>query len=201
MNIFVLHVLPCVAASMHCDLHFKMILETVQLLYTAIHAARATLAPHPDPDVKPYKPTHQHHPCALWAPACRAHMTWLIEMGVSLARRFAERGYEHKSSAHLYHIQANLDLAQFPAACQPLEWYHRMIDAGIAIKTATAAYGKVATVGPPSGCAFGVVTIPDEAWGECVVVSEQGIDLVASYRNFLRVQGQAQVCDEVVGVA
>jgi hypothetical protein len=184
MNIFVLHVLPCVAASMHCDLHFKMILETVQMLYTAIHATGAKLAPHPDPDIKPYRPTHQKHPATLWAPACRAHMKWLIDMGVFLAKRFAERGYEHKSSAHLYHMQANLDLSQFPVSCQPLEWYNNMISAGIKKDKADSAYSKVATINPPSGCAFGVVTIPNEAWDECVVMSKKAIDLVASYRNF-----------------
>jgi hypothetical protein len=185
MNIFVLHVLSSVAADMHCDLHFKMILETVQLLYTAIEAAGATLPPHPDPNVKPYKSTHKHHPCALWAPASRAHMKWLLDLGFFLSKRFAERGYEHKSAVHIYHMRANLDLSQFPASCQPLEWYDNMIKAGIKESVADAAYGSVATINPPSGCEFGVVTIPDEAWDDCVVMSNKAdIDLVASYRNF-----------------
>lgn len=185
MNIFVLHTLSTVSAFMHCDVHFKMILETVQLLYTAIHVAGANLPPHPNPDLKPYKKTHEHHPCALWAPASRAHMKWLINMGVSLAKRFAERGYEHKSSYHLYHMQERLDLLQFPPTCQPLEWYNNMIKAGVKKSVADAAYRKVATLNPPNGCEFGVLTITDDAWDECIVTSnESQIDLVASYRNF-----------------
>jgi len=186
MNIFVLHCLAGLSAKMHCDVHYKMILETAQILYTAIQSVGATLPPHPDPAVKPYRKTHEHHPCVLWAPASRAHMKWLIDLGVALSDCFnANRGKQHGSAVHLRHMQAHLDLTQFPEVCHPVKWYQHLCDQGLDDELVERCYRKVATVNPPQGCMFGVVCIDDDLWPDTVVFAKGGfIDLVASYRNY-----------------
>jgi len=66
VNIFVLSINPVEAASFHCDQHLnKMILETAQLMSTAIFYLRRE--PHYNYIRSHiYKPTHQNHPCSLW---------------------------------------------------------------------------------------------------------------------------------------
>lgn len=88
MNVFVLDTDPRLAAVAQCDSHVvKMTLETAQLLCGAFA-----------PEVAPYKPTHQRHPCALWTRASMANFIWLAEHGLYLADEYQYRyGKEHKS--------------------------------------------------------------------------------------------------------
>ena len=61
MNIFFLDVDPKKSAQYHCDKHVvKMILEIVQLLYTAHHILGSKLPK------DAYKPVSVSHPLAIW---------------------------------------------------------------------------------------------------------------------------------------
>lgn len=81
MNIFILHPNPIVAASYHCDQHLhKMILESAQMLSTAMHARFG-------PDNVPlglYKPTYANHPCTKWVAQYKSNMQWVIELCTEL---------------------------------------------------------------------------------------------------------------------
>lgn len=93
MNIFVLDRNPVLAARYHGDKHVvKMILETAQLLSTALHELGI-------PDV-PYKPTHLNHPCAVWTRHSRENFYWLGALGYALCFEYRWR-YDkvHKSQA------------------------------------------------------------------------------------------------------
>lgn len=103
MNIFVLDQNPCRAARFHCDKHvIKMILESAQLLSTAVAAASIGLKVYQYSSNiaqaelrndtvdallalgKIVKPTHVNHPCAIWARSSKANFMWLREMAVAL---------------------------------------------------------------------------------------------------------------------
>ncbi len=92
MNIFVLDLDPYLAARYHCDKHAsKMLLETAQIMSTVHHL-------HGVVDV-PYRPTHKHHPCVVWAAENGGNYHWLSELGVALCDEFKfRRGKPHKSS-------------------------------------------------------------------------------------------------------
>lgn len=84
MNIFALHAEPSIAASYHCDQHLgKMILESAQMLSTAIHLLASTkwtekFAP------TLYKTTHQNHPCTLWVTESYANFLWVVDLAYCL---------------------------------------------------------------------------------------------------------------------
>ena len=76
MNIFFVHKDPVIAAQSLCDKHVvKMVLETAQILCTAIHNSS-------NGDIKPpYRPTHKNHPCVKWAGLSGANFDWLYRHG------------------------------------------------------------------------------------------------------------------------
>lgn len=93
MNIFVLDIDPKVCASYHCDKHVvKMVLETAQILSSALHINGVTEVP--------YKPTHLGHPCVKWAASSRQNFNWLLQLGFWLSTEYTTRyGKVHKSEA------------------------------------------------------------------------------------------------------
>lgn len=93
MNVFVLHRDPVIAAQMACDKHcIKMIVETAQML-SAVLIQNGQAAP--------YKLTHQHHPCTIWAGASAHNYAWLWHHGRALCEEYTYR-YEriHKTQQH-----------------------------------------------------------------------------------------------------
>ena len=79
MNIFVLDQSPEVAASYHCDQHLhKMILESAQMLSTAMH----TWYPHLSKYL--YKQAHPNHPCTLWISANKQNALWVVKLMLEL---------------------------------------------------------------------------------------------------------------------
>lgn len=75
MNIFVLDQSPEVAASLHCDQHLnKMILESAQMLSTAMHQWYPHLSPYL------YKPAHPNHPCTKWVCSNIENAYWVAEL-------------------------------------------------------------------------------------------------------------------------
>ncbi len=121
MNIFVLHTSPKKSARWHADKHVvKMILESVQMLYTAHWviaypfllsckspiALAKTQRPLPTPpslrvfkapfqlkDEKQrgYRPVHVHHPCTVWVRASLKNYLWLCRLAVALAEEHKHR--------------------------------------------------------------------------------------------------------------
>lgn len=90
MNIFALSHDPHEAARWAIDRHVvKMVLETAQIL-CAVSWRYGVEAP--------YRPTHQQHPCTLWAGETLDNWHWLLEHGLALAEEYTRRyGKEHKS--------------------------------------------------------------------------------------------------------
>lgn len=93
MNIFVVSEDPIDAAQMLCDQHVvKMILESFQILATVLrfyHAPESCL-PRTQKDT-PFRSTHAHHPCVLWARASRGNYDWLVQHAWGLCREYTYR--------------------------------------------------------------------------------------------------------------
>jgi Pyrimidine dimer DNA glycosylase len=92
VNIFFLHPDPILAATQQCDKHVvKMCLETAQMLSTV-----ACLYPHKR---EVYKPTHQNHPCTVWARATPENTNWLLyHFDALLDEYYARYGKVHGSA-------------------------------------------------------------------------------------------------------
>jgi hypothetical protein len=101
MNIFVLDTDIRRCAQHHCDRHVsKMILESVQMLCTALHK-RGVEAP--------YRPTHANHPCVLWVERSWDNFRWLTELAVELNREYRfryDKARDHASIAVLRKIES-----------------------------------------------------------------------------------------------
>lgn len=101
MNIFVLDDDIERCAQYHCDQHVvKMILESVQLLCTALNKKGFTT---------PYKSTHTKHPCVLWVEASFDNFLWLYQLTEALNREYKYRynkTVDHKSIAVLHQLTA-----------------------------------------------------------------------------------------------
>jgi hypothetical protein len=98
MNIFVVDADPTVAGTVLCDKHIvKMVLETAQLLSTAVH--------HYGGDA-PYKPNHINHPCSVWTRSSYDHFMWLCVHGDAIAWEYRARyGKRHKSHDAIQHCR------------------------------------------------------------------------------------------------
>jgi len=93
MNIFVLHRNPVIAAQMACDKHVvKMIVETCQML-SAVRIRNGREAP--------YKLTHEHHPCTIWAGESMHNYAWLWKHGLALSDEYSYR-YGKVHACHQY---------------------------------------------------------------------------------------------------
>lgn len=102
MNVFVVDTNPVIAAQMLCDKHvIKQTLETAQILSTIAGG--------------PYKPTHQKHPCVLWAGQNRTNFNWLCKHGMALAHEYTRRyGKRHKSQDVIERIAWGFDAERLP---------------------------------------------------------------------------------------
>ncbi len=100
MNIFVLDQNIDSCAQYHCDQHaIKMILESVQLLCTALNKKGFTT---------PYKSTHMKHPCVHWVEASYDNFEWLVLLTEALNREYRyrfDKQQDHKSMQVLTQIQ------------------------------------------------------------------------------------------------
>ncbi len=114
MNIFVLDYDIKKCAEYHCDQHvIKMILESVQIMCTALHKKGIPA---------PYKPTHQKHPCVLWVEESYENFVWLKKLATALNDEYRYRfkkNTDHRSitvlneiSDHNYENHGLTDFAQ-----------------------------------------------------------------------------------------
>ncbi len=101
MNIFVLDEDIKKCAQYHCDQHVvKMILESVQLLCTALNKKGF---------ITPYKSTHVKHPCVLWIEESFDNFLWLKTLALELNKEYKYRyrkETDHKSISVLAEISA-----------------------------------------------------------------------------------------------
>jgi hypothetical protein len=83
MQIFAVDEDPVVAAACLGDRHVvKMCLETAQILCTVSSAHGIAV---------PYRPTHVHHPCVVWAGESQLNWDWLHAHGLGLSREYRFR--------------------------------------------------------------------------------------------------------------
>lgn len=102
MNIFALDDDPYAAAAYQCDRHVvKMLLETGQILST-VHWLH-DYAGVPDRYISVfYKPTHQRHPCVIWAAETYGNYTWLRHHFYGLQIEYSHRfGKDHATFTKL----------------------------------------------------------------------------------------------------
>ncbi len=100
MNIFILDNDIATCARYHCDQHvIKMILESVQLLCTALNQKGM---------VTPYKSTHIKHPCVLWVAESHDNFLWLVKLTHALNAEYRfrfQKEVDHKSMAVLGQVE------------------------------------------------------------------------------------------------
>ena len=94
MNIFATDSNPVVAASHLDDKRvIKMILESAQMLCTALHTHKASY-------LAAYKSTHANHPCNIWCRENVSNYGWLLMHFKALAEEYTFRsGKIHKSAS------------------------------------------------------------------------------------------------------
>lgn len=173
------------AAVMHCDKHAnKMLLETTQVLYAVIKLAGISFKPD---GLKPYKVTHAHHPCTLWAMACRSHVKWLLNLGLRLSDvRHAVYGTTHKSTEHLKTMHDSGCFDCLPLTVTVDGWKKQMLSMDLPNSVIESCMARLSTINPPSGCAFGVVCVDVEDDIKHQIFAYEGneIDTVETYRRF-----------------
>jgi hypothetical protein len=95
MNIFVLDLNPELAARYHSDKHVvKMIVESAQILCTVLNKKGIKETP--------YKPTHQNHPCVLWAEKSYENFCWLTELLRALLIEYTFRYHKAHKTLDVY---------------------------------------------------------------------------------------------------
>ena len=169
MNIFFLFQCPIKSAEALCIAHMKMIVESVQLLYTAHHLHGADFASHPV-DLKVYRKTHSGHPMALWVASSVPNYRWLHAHAKALAARYARLwpGKTHASALHLPW------LATPPATLSP-DKHHLHEKLPLA---------SLATVNPPDGCVGAPLCFDDDAMAACRFETPDGVDVTTSYQHY-----------------
>lgn len=101
MNIFVTSSCPVESAHALDDKRVvKMILESVQMLATALHHHNAPLRFFPtNLNGQPYRVTHSNHPCSIWARETRSNYLWLVEHAKALAQIYTDTYNSHHRCA------------------------------------------------------------------------------------------------------
>ena len=104
MNLFFLHHDPKRCAEFHCDKHVvKMIIELVQMLYTAHYILKSDL---PEDH---YKPCHINHPTCIWIRQKIENYTYASQLAVYLAEEYTHRYFKiHGSEKHARWLNENV---------------------------------------------------------------------------------------------
>ena len=82
-----------------------MILESVQILCTVLSKNNVAA---------PYRPTHQNHPCVIWAGESLENWAWLRDLVCDLNKEFQYR-FDHNSSHKSVLVSNSLTLPPIPA--------------------------------------------------------------------------------------
>ena len=104
MNIYYLDENPELCAQSHGDKHVvRMILETAQLLSTALYMVDTSLSASSLDGL--YNPIRLNHPCTKWTAASSDNFHWLWDLGRYLCREYTYRyGRKHKLENMIYYI-------------------------------------------------------------------------------------------------
>jgi hypothetical protein len=95
LNIFFLADKLPECAQYHCDKHVvKMILEYTQILCTVLSVHGI---------LTPYLPTHQKHPCTIWAGISLDNWSWLRSLTHELNKE-----YQYRFQRHISHKSAEV---------------------------------------------------------------------------------------------
>ena len=96
MNIFVTSNCPKLSAqALDNKRVVKMVLETAQLLSTAIFINSGIICD------RLYKPTHLKHPCTIWAAESLANWDWLLEHFIELCEEYSLRYNRQHASENI----------------------------------------------------------------------------------------------------
>ena len=98
MNLFFLDLDPKKCAEYHCDKHVvKMILEIIQMLYTAHNVLKTKNLP-----TGSYRSFNPHHPTAVWIRLCDENYTYACEVAFYLCEEYRFRYNRiHSCEKHL----------------------------------------------------------------------------------------------------
>lgn len=106
MNIFAFSDNPHTSALWLDDVRKnKMVLESAQMLSTAIHLL------HPSNRFDIYKSTHPNHPCNVWVRQSKANFKWLLQHMIALHK---QRKRQHKSALLIPVFKNYLQSGGFP---------------------------------------------------------------------------------------
>jgi hypothetical protein len=98
MNIFVTNICPIKSAIFLDDKRvIKMILESAQMLSTALHTFDVK-------DKRIYKKTHLNHPCTVWVRKNKSNYMWLLKHFKALSDEYTRRFNKVHKSGLLYNI-------------------------------------------------------------------------------------------------
>ena len=103
MNLFFLNIDPKKCAEEHCDKHVvKMVLEIVQMLYTAHHL-------HGNPPDFAYRISHVKHPISIWIRLCYANYSYAVQVAKYLSIEYTYR-YDkiHSCQKHIEWLLINV---------------------------------------------------------------------------------------------
>ena len=114
MNIFFLSLDPEECATLYCDQHvIKILLEIVQMLYTAWHFSGEpgwdSRAPYNKTKTKRgYRPAHPNHPMCLWVRSSEKAYNLATDVGLALAIEYTKRfGKVNGCSKHIVWLKMN----------------------------------------------------------------------------------------------
>ena len=135
MNLFFLDLDPKKCAEYHCDKHVvKMILEIVQMLYTAHHLLKT---PEEKLPKNHYKKIRNHnHPMAIWVRATSNNYLYACEIATELSKEYTYRYKKvHSCDKHLQWLIENIPkmyidiqkITKIPL-CMPEECKHQLED-------------------------------------------------------------------------
>ena len=116
MNLFLLSLNVEECALWHCDKHVvKMILEIVQMLYTAWHVnnpedSRLSTAPLcKSSGIPGYKKAHVNHPMTKWVRESRGNYRFAVRLAAALALEFKFRYKKHHGcTTHVLWLASNV---------------------------------------------------------------------------------------------
>jgi hypothetical protein len=106
MNLFFLDTDPKKCAEYHCDKHVvKMLLELVQLLYTAHHLLNSDNLPNDH-----YKQiSNPKHPTSIWTRLCVENYNYTSELAIYLCNEYTLRYNKvHKCEKHAIWLRNNI---------------------------------------------------------------------------------------------
>lgn len=115
MNIFFLSLDPKRCAELYCDQHVtKILLEIVQMLYTAWHHLgsecwNSTAPFNVKKTQRGYRKAHSNHPMTMWVRSSRENYLFTTRLGMELAMEFHNRyNHVHACTKHILWLYENI---------------------------------------------------------------------------------------------